>query len=105
MPMPQGLQMTMQDPQVVEAQKQQAQVAATSGTGEMANASRRQFTNNQKAMGDLLSALINDSMSEARVRVGLSTLGLSKENVDALILDAKDGTVDTDLTGGSTDGE
>lgn len=105
MPMPQGLQMTMQDPQVVEAQKQQAQVAATSGTGEMANASRRQFTNNQKAIGDLLSALINDSMSEARVRVGLSTLGLSKENVDALILDAKDGTVDTDLTGGSTDGE
>mgnify|MGYP006359520703 CR=1 FL=1 len=97
--------MTMQDPQVVEAQKQQANIAANSGTGEMSSATRRQFTNNQKAITDLLNALINDSMSEARVRVGLSTLGLSKENVDALILEATDGPVDTDVTGGSTDGE
>lgn len=99
MPMPNGLQMTMIDPQQVKLQEQQAQdQASKAGTGEMANTGRRQFTNNQKAIDDLLSALINDSMSEARVRVGLSTLGLGPSNVDALIEDARDGKIDTDLS-------
>lgn len=104
MPMPVGLQMTMQDPAALEVQKQQSadanNPALAPGTGELANASRRQFQNNQKAITDLLTALIDDSMSEARVRVGLSALGLSSANVDLLIQDALDGAIDTDLTGG-----
>lgn len=95
MPMPAGIQMTLQDPQVVE--QQQAKTEIELGTGEMSSLNRRQFQNNQKAITDLLQALIDDQMSEARVRVGLSALGLSPQNVDLLITDAKDGTIDTDL--------
>lgn len=93
LPMPAGIQMTMQDPQLIEAQK--ADAAAATGTGEMSTLNRRQFQNNQKAITDLLNALIGDQMSEARVRVGLSALGLSPENVDALIVDAKDGSIES----------
>ena len=104
MPMPVGLQMTMQDPAAIEVQKQQAEdannPALAPGTGEMANTGRRQFQNNQKAIGDLLNSMISGDMSEARVRVGLSSLGLSSGNIDLLIEDALDGTVDTDLSGG-----
>lgn len=99
MPMPVGLQMTMQDPQALKIQETQASNQATAGTGEMASLNRRQFQNNQKAITDLLSALISDQMSEARVKVGLSSLGLSKQSVDMLVQDAKDGTIDTDLGG------
>ncbi len=91
LPMPAGIQMTMQDPQIIEAQKAEA----AGGTGEMSSLNRRQFQNNQKAITDLLNALIAEDMSEARVRVGLSALGLSPDNVDALIVDAKDGSIDS----------
>jgi lambda family phage portal protein len=96
--MPAGMQLTMNDPGMVAAQQAQSAGALQAGTGEMSTLNRRQFSNNQKAITDLLNALIENQMSESRVRVGLSALGLSPQNVDLLIQDAKDGTVDTDLT-------
>lgn len=91
LPMPNGIQMAVQDPAAADSQGN----AVAAGTGEMSNLNRRQFQNNQKAITDLLNALIDNTMSEARVRVGLSALGLSQESVDMLIADAKDGKVDS----------
>ena len=95
--------MTMQDPAAIEVQKNQAadanNPAMAPGTGEMANLNRRQLQNNQKAITDFLQSMIAGDMSEARVRVGLSSLGLSSGNIDLLIKDALDGTIDTDLSG------
>ena len=91
MPMPAGIQMTIQDPQMIEAQKQEGEA----GTGEMSSLSRRQFQNNSKAITDILDQFIDGTVSESRTRVMLSGLGISTGNIDALITDASDGTVDT----------
>lgn len=78
-----------------QATDQPGQQAQAAGTGEMSTLNRRQFTNNQKAITDLLTAMIKGEMSEARVRVGLSTLGLTADNIESLVVDARDGSIDT----------
>lgn len=63
-------------------------------TGEMSGLGRRQWTNNRKAIDDVLRDLIDGSVTEARARVLLSGLGLTPQNIDALIQDARDGEID-----------
>jgi lambda family phage portal protein len=99
--MPAGMQLTMQDPGMVSAQQTQAQNTGSEsmqpGSGEMSTLNRRQFQNNQKAITDILNQLIAGEITENRARVSLAALGMSKANVDLLIADVSDGSIDTDL--------
>lgn len=79
--------------QMVQA-SQGGTAPAQSGTGEMSSMGRLQFKNASKATTDILDQFIAGAISEARARVGLSALGYSEANVDALIADAADGNVD-----------
>jgi hypothetical protein len=65
----------------------------------MADMSRLQFGRNRKAIEDILAELIAGTASETKTRVFLQSLGLTEATANALILDAADGTVDTDLSG------
>ena len=67
-------------------------------SGEMANSSRLQWGRNRKAVEDILAELIAGTASETKARVYLQTLGLTEATANALITDASDGTVDTDLS-------
>lgn len=77
--------------------------AAASGpqqpSGEMANMSRLQWGRNGKAIEDILNKFISGEASETKAKVFLQTLGLTETTASALITDASDGTVDTDLSG------
>lgn len=66
-------------------------------SGEMMGLSRLQWSRNRKALEDVLGELADGTTSEAKARVFLSSLGMSTANVDALIADAMDGTVDTEI--------
>jgi capsid protein len=66
-------------------------------SGEMMGLSRLQWSRNRKAIEDVLSELADGAISEAKARVFLSSVGMSTANVDALVADALDGTVDTVL--------
>jgi hypothetical protein len=66
-------------------------------TGELAGLSTQQFNRNRKAIGKVLDELATGQISEAAARVFLSGIGMRQESIDALITDALDGTVDTDL--------
>jgi len=65
----------------------------------MADMSRLQSGRNRKAIEDILAELIAGTASETKTRVFLQSLGLTEATANALILDASDGTVDTDLSG------
>lgn len=67
------------------------------GTGEMANTSRLQWQRNRKAIEDVLAGLADGSTSTTKASALLSTLGLAQATIDALLADAADGTVDTNL--------
>jgi hypothetical protein len=67
-------------------------------SGEMSEMSRLQFGRNRKAIEDILAELIAGTASETKTRVFLQSLGLTEATANALILDASDGTVDTDLS-------
>ena len=69
------------------------------GAGEMAEMSRLQWGRNRKAIEDILAELIAGTASETKAKVFLQTLGLTEATAAALIQDAADGTVDTDLSG------
>lgn len=62
--------------------------------GEFGQLGRRQFTNNAKAIRDILQRLIDGSDSEAVASQMLKTLGLSDVRVQALIDDARDASID-----------
>ncbi len=79
------------DPEKVTAPPQTAQEAPS---GEMAGLGRRQWQNNTKAIDDVLQRLIGGEHTEAKARTLLAALGVSPQNVDALIVDAKDGVID-----------
>jgi hypothetical protein len=64
----------------------------------MSEMSRLQFGINRKAIEDILAELIAGTASETKTRVFLQSLGLTEATANALILDASDGTVDTDLS-------
>lgn len=70
---------------------------AETGTGEWMGLSRRQLTNNRKALTDVLNGLADGSMSEALARAQLSMIGLAPENIDAIVADATDGEVSNPL--------
>ena len=74
-------------------------VAATAemGSSEMMGLSTQQWNRNRKAIQKTLDDLADGTMSEAAARVFLSSVGMSPSNVDVLITDAMDGTVDTQL--------
>jgi lambda family phage portal protein len=101
LPMPTGIQMTMQDPQALQ---QQAEKAATEdasseptaqvGAGEYKEISRQQWNRNRKAIMDVLSELTQKKISQTMAEVMLGGLGLSNESIAKLIDDASDGTVD-----------
>jgi capsid protein len=74
-----------------------AEQPAAVGTGEMAGLSRLQWKRNGKAIEDVLSGLVDGSITSTKASVLLSTLGLSQANIDALIADASDGTIETNL--------
>ena len=65
------------------------------GSGEMMGLSTLQFNRNRKAIAKTLEELATGAISEAAARVYLSSIGMSADNVQALIDDAKDGSVDT----------
>lgn len=67
------------------------------GSGEMMGLSTLQFNRNRKAIAKTLEDLASKTISQTQARVFLSSIGMSAENVEALINDAMDGTVDTQL--------
>lgn len=71
--------------------------AEQSGSGEWMGLSRLQWQRNRKALTDVLNGLSDGSMSPALAEAQLSMIGLSQKNIDAIISDASDGTVDNAL--------
>lgn len=65
------------------------------GSGEMMGLSRLQWQRNRKAITDVLKDFISQSISKAQATVLLSGLGLSADNVTALLDDAADGQIDS----------
>ena len=65
------------------------------GTGEMMGLSTLQFNRNRKAIAKTLDELSTGAISEAAAKVFLSSIGMSADNVQTLIDDAKDGSVET----------
>jgi lambda family phage portal protein len=65
------------------------------GSGEMMGLSTQQWNRNRKAIAKTLDELASGVISEAAARVFLSSVGMSEASVQALIDDAKDGSVDT----------
>ena len=63
----------------------------------MSDMSRLQWGRNRKAIEDILAELIAGTASETKAKVFLQTLGLTEATAAALIQDARDGQVDTDL--------
>ena len=75
----------------------QAQAQPATGSGEMMGLSTLQWNRNRKAIQKTLDELAAGTMSEAAAKVFLSSVGMSEANVQALIDDAKDGSVETQL--------
>jgi hypothetical protein len=73
------------------------QEAEQGGSGEWMGLSRLQWTRNRKALSDVLNGLSDGSMSPALATAQLSMIGLSQKNIDAIVADATDGTVDNPL--------
>jgi hypothetical protein len=97
LPMPTGIQMTMQDPQALQQQAQATQIDQPQvqlGAGEYKEVSRQQWSRNRKAINDVLGELIAGTMSQVMAEVMLGGLGLSSASVKALIDDALDGRID-----------
>jgi len=68
---------------------------APTGSGEMMGLSTLQFNRNRKAIAKTLDDLANGVIGEATAKVFLSSIGMNDANAQALIDDAKDGSVDT----------
>jgi lambda family phage portal protein len=83
------------DVQLEQAAAQANMAAAT--TGEMMGLSTLQFKRNRKAIDSTLNELASGQMTEAKARVFLASIGMAQASIDALITDALDGTVDTQL--------
>ena len=77
--------------------------AGTASAGAFVGTKRRDFTNNQKATADVLQSFI-DGTSEVIARQSLIRLGWSDEAADALLDDARDGSIDSDNLDPSSQG-
>lgn len=91
---------TLQQQQVEVSAAQSAMGQASSepaptGSGEMMGLSTLQFNRNRKAIAKTLDDLANGVIGEATAKVFLSSIGMNETNAQALIDDAKDGSVDT----------
>jgi lambda family phage portal protein len=75
----------------------QAEQQDQAGSGEWMGLSRLQWNRNRKALSDVLNGLSDGSMSAALATAQLSMIGLSQKNIDAIVADASDGTVDNPL--------
>lgn len=98
LPMPAGTTMAMQDPAAIAVQEEAAEGKSEpepAATGEFAGLSTMQWNRNRKAIQKVLQELADGTSSEQAARVYLGSIGLSPKSVDALIADAKDGTVET----------
>lgn len=73
----------------------EADASETSSTGEWMGLSRQQWNRNRKALTDVLNGLTDGSMSEALARAQLAMIGVSDANIEAIVADASDGSVDT----------
>lgn len=69
----------------------------SSSRGEWMGLSRLQWSRNRKALTDVLNGLTDGSMSIALAKAQLSMIGLSDKNIEAIVADASDGTVDNPL--------
>jgi lambda family phage portal protein len=69
--------------------------ATQAGSGEMMGISTLQFNRNRKAILKTLEDLASGAITEAAAKVFLSSIGMNEQNVQLLIDDAKDGSVDT----------
>lgn len=56
-----------------------------------------QFNRNRKAILKTLEDLASGAITEAAARVFLSSIGINDQNVQLLIQDAQDGSVDTPI--------
>jgi capsid protein len=92
-----GLQTPEQQQLAISAAQTQgaAETQPATGSGEMMGLSTLQFNRNRKAIAKTLNELASGAISEAAARVFLSSVGMSEASVQALIDDAKDGSVDT----------
>ena len=61
--------------------------------------STQQWNRNRKAIQKTLDEVSSGTMGEATARVFLKSVGMPDADIDILISDASDGTVDTDLSG------
>lgn len=68
--------------------------AAPAPTGEFGGLNRRQWSNNRKAIRDVLDELAAGQQTEAAARVFLQTVGLTPDSIETLIQDAMDGLVE-----------
>jgi lambda family phage portal protein len=75
-----------------QPQGEQAVSASTHATGELAAVSTLQFKRNRKAIESVLSELAENKITEAKARVFLGSVGMAQESIDALIVDAMDGS-------------
>jgi hypothetical protein len=71
--------------------------AEEGGTGEWIGLSRLQWNRNRKALTDVLNGLADGSMIQALAEAQLAMIGMSQKNIDAIIADASDGTVDSPI--------
>ena len=69
----------------------------SAGTGEWMGLSRLQWNRNRKALMDVLNGLSDGSMSPALATAQLSMIGMSQKNIEAIIADVSDGTVDNPI--------
>jgi lambda family phage portal protein len=92
-----GLQTPEQTQLAISAAQTQGAVETqpATGSGEMMGLSTLQFNRNRKAIAKTLNELSSGVISEAAAKVFLSSVGMSEASVQALIDDAKDGSVDT----------
>jgi hypothetical protein len=74
--------------EAVEAQEQEQ-----GGTAEWMGLTRLQLKNNRKALTDILNGLADKSLSPVIASAQLSMIGLKQANIDAIVADASDGTV------------
>lgn len=69
--------------------------APSSASGEMMGLSTLQFNRNRKAILKTLEDLASGSITETAAKVFLSSIGINEQNAQALIDDAKDGSIDS----------
>ena len=67
------------------------------GTGEWMGLTRLQMKNNDKALNDILNGLADGTMRPSVAKAKLSMIGMKQQNIDAVIADVSDGTVDNPM--------